>query len=173
MSQISPHKVTKSVFHRTNLKSQIKFLALDVDGVMTDGGIYITEKGEIFKKFNTKDGLGIRQAVKSGIEVGFISAGKNKKLLNTRAKMLYVKYVYTGDDEKLSVLAKWCSKLKIDLSEVAYIGDDINDLKIISAVGFSACPVDAVEKVKEIVTHVLEKKGGEGCVREFIDKYLL
>ncbi|MFH1004834.1 MAG: HAD hydrolase family protein [Bacteroidota bacterium] len=155
------------------MKNKIKFLALDIDGVLTDGGVYLTEKGDIFKKFNVKDGAGIMQAMKSGITVGFISAGKSKKLLNARAKMLGVKYVYAGEDEKLLVLSKWCAKLKIDLKEVAYIGDDVNDLKIISAIGFSACPKDAVEKIKEIVDVVLEKKGGEGCVREFVNKYLL
>ncbi|HEY4800533.1 MAG TPA: HAD hydrolase family protein [Bacteroidia bacterium] len=155
------------------MKKKIKFLALDIDGVMTDGGVYITEKGDLFKKFNVKDGVGIRATVRSGIEVGFISAGKSKKILNVRAKMLYVKYVYCGDDEKLSILEKWCRKLKISPNEVAYIGDDINDLKIISAVGLSACPADASGKIKSLAKIVLKKKGGEGCVREFVDKYLL
>ncbi|MFI5163994.1 MAG: KdsC family phosphatase [Bacteroidia bacterium] len=155
------------------MNKKIKFLALDIDGVMTDGGVYLTEKGDIFKKFNVKDGMGIRQVIKSGVQVGFISAGKSERLLNARAKMLYVKYVYAGDDEKLAVLRKWCSKLKINLKEVAYIGDDINDLNIISAVGFSACPADAVDKVKKSVSVVLKKNGGDGCVREFVEKYLL
>lgn len=156
------------------MNKKIKFLALDVDGVLTDGGIYLTDKGDLSKKFNVKDGVGIRQAIKNGIEVGFISAGINsKKLLNARAKMLRVKFIYVGDEEKLSVLNKWCKKLKISLDEVAYVGDDINDLKIISAVGFSACPHDAVEEIKKVAKVVLTKKGGEGCVREFIDNYLL
>jgi len=155
------------------VKNKIKFLALDIDGVLTDGGVYLTEKGDLFKKFNVKDGVGIRQIVKSGVVVGFISAGKSQKLLQARAKMLGVQYVYAGDDEKLIVLNKWCDKLKIHLDDVAYVGDDVNDSVIISAVGFSACPKDATEKIKEIVDVVLEKKGGEGCVREFIDNYLL
>jgi 3-deoxy-D-manno-octulosonate 8-phosphate phosphatase (KDO 8-P phosphatase) len=152
----------------------IKFLVLDVDGVLTDGGIYLTERGDVFKKFNVKDGVAIQQLVKSGIDVGFISsAKKSKKLLKTRAKMLGVKFVYSGDKEKLSVLSKWCAKLKIDFKEVSYIGDDINDLKVISTVGFSACPADAVTQIKKAVNVVLRKKGGEACVREFIDLYLL
>ena len=154
-------------------KKKIKFLALDIDGVLTDGGMYYTESGDEFKKFNTKDGMGIKQAIKKGIVVGFISSGKNSNIINNRAKLLGVKYVYVGQDEKLDVLKSWCEKLKISLSEVAYVGDDINDLQIISAVGFSASPADAVDKVKKEVNVVLKKNGGDACVREFIDKYIL
>ena len=146
---------------------------MDVDGVLTDGGVYLTEKGDIFKKFNVKDGVGIRQAVKAGIHVGFITAGKSKKLLNARAKMLGVKFVYAGDDEKHTVMRKWCSKLKIELDEVAHIADDVNDLQLLSVVGLSACPADSFEKVKKVVNIVLKKNGGDGCVREFIENYLL
>lgn len=147
---------------------------MDVDGVLTDGGIYLTEKGDFFKKFNVKDGVGIRNVVEKGIEAGFISAGtQSVKLLERRAKMLGVKFVYSGKENKLHILKIWCSKLKIQLTEVAYIGDDMNDLEVLNAVGLSACPADAVEKIKNAVNIVLEKKGGEGCVREFADKYLL
>lgn len=154
------------------INKKIKFLSLDVDGVMTDGGVYITEKGDIAKKFNVKDGVGIRSAIKKGIHVAFISAGKSKKLHNARAKMLGIKFVYSGDKEKLDVVSRWCKKLKISLEEVAHIADDTNDLKLLSAVGFSACPNDAVDEVKKVSKIILEKKGGDGCVREFIDKFL-
>ncbi len=154
-------------------KNKIKFLTLDVDGVLTDGGVYITENGDIAKKFNVKDGAGIRRAIKSGITVGFISAGKSKKLLNARAKMLGVKHVYAGDEEKVIILAEWCRKLKINFNEVAHIADDTNDLNILSKVGVSACPADAVKEVKAIAKIHLKAKGGDGCVREFIDNYLL
>ena len=152
----------------------IKFLALDVDGVLTDGGIYVTENGDLSKKFNVKDGVGIKAALQAGIEVGFISAAsRSEKLTHARAEMLGVKYSYSGSEEKVLVLNKWLAKLKIKTTEVAFIGDDVNDLKIISEAGLSACPADATEKIKKAVNIVLEKKGGEGCVREFIDKYLL
>ena len=154
------------------LSPKIKFLTIDVDGVLTDGGVYITEKGDIAKKFNMKDGVGIRSAIKKGIHVAFISAGKSKKLHNARAKMLGIKFVYSGDEEKLDVVSLWCKKLKIGLDEVAHIADDTNDIKLLSAVGVSACPNDAVDEVKSIAKIILEKKGGDGCVREFIDKYL-
>lgn len=151
---------------------KIKLLTLDVDGVLTDGGVYITEKGDIAKKFNVKDGVGIRAVIKKGIHVAFISAGKTKNLHNARAKMLGVKFVYSGDEEKTEVVSRWCKKLKIGLDEVAHIADDTNDLKLLSAAGFSACPNDAVDEVKKVVKIILEKKGGDGCVREFIDTYL-
>ena len=154
-------------------KNKIKFLVLDIDGVLTDGGMYYTENGDEFKKFNTKDGMGIKLVLKKGIEIGFISSGKNENIINSRAKLLGVKYVYVGLGEKLDVLRKWCSVMKITYADVAYIGDDINDLLILSSVGFSACPLDAVDKVKKVAKIKLKKNGGEGCVREFIDKYVL
>lgn len=153
-------------------KKKIRFIVLDIDGVLTDGGMYYTESGDEFKRFNTKDGMGIKLAMKRGVEVGFISSGINKNIINNRAKLLGVKYVYVGEGEKLDVLKKWCKKLKIDLSETAYIGDDVNDVKIIAAVGFSACPADAVEKIKGMVDLVLGRKGGDACVREFVDNHL-
>jgi YrbI family 3-deoxy-D-manno-octulosonate 8-phosphate phosphatase len=154
-------------------KNKIKFLALDIDGVLTDGGMYYTEAGDEFKKFNTKDGMGIKLVKQAGIEVCFISSGKNSTIIKNRAKLLGVKYVYVGLDEKLDVLNKWCKELKISLAQVAYIGDDVNDLQIISAVGLSACPADAVDKIKAIAKIKLKRNGGDACVREFIDKYLL
>lgn len=159
---------------KKRIYSGIKFLALDVDGVLTDGGIYVSENGDIFKKFNVKDGVGIKKALDAGIFVGFISASsRSEKLTRARARMLGVKYVYSGEEEKVTVLNKWLSKLKIKTSEVAYIGDDETDLNIIAQVGLSACPADAADKIKKAVNMVLRRKGGEGCVREFIDTCLL
>jgi YrbI family 3-deoxy-D-manno-octulosonate 8-phosphate phosphatase len=94
-------------------------------------------------------------------------------MVKVRAEMLNIKHLYVGGDPKLDILVDWCEKLEIKLSEVAIIGDDINDLAVMKAVGFSACPADAVLKVKETVDLVLQTKGGQGCVREFIDFYLL
>ena len=155
-------------------KNKIKFLSLDVDGVLTDGGIYVSDNGAVSKKFNVKDGVGIREAISKGIIVGFITAGvRGHKLVEERAQMLGVKYVHSGKDEKLDVIKKWCKELNIKLEEVAHIADDTNDLNILSAVGISACPSDSVKEVKAIAKIILKKKGGDGCVREFIDKYLL
>lgn len=152
---------------------QIKLLVLDIDGVLTDGGVYFTESGDEFKKFNVKDGLGIKQVVREGIKVGFLSAGRTLKLIQRRADTLNVEMVYVGNKNKIGVLTEWTKRLKISFSETVYIGDDINDLECIEKCFFSACPADAVEKIKKSVNVVLKKKGGEGCVREFIEKYLV
>ena len=140
---------------------------------MTDGSVFISEKGDISKRFNVKDGIAIKNLLKAGIHVAFISSARTQTLLNARAKMLGVKWVYSGELEKLDVMTKWCKKLKIGLHEVAHMADDTNDLKLLGAVGVSVCPADAVDQVRTTVKIVLNTKGGDGCVREFADRYLL
>jgi YrbI family 3-deoxy-D-manno-octulosonate 8-phosphate phosphatase len=156
-----------------NRHHQIKLLVLDVDGVLTDGGMYYSNSGDEFKKFNTKDGMGIKLAIESGIKVGFLSNGKNDILIKNRAALLGVEFVYVGADNKLAVLKQWMHDLQIEFDNIAYIGDDINDLEIMDNVEFNACPLDAVPKVKMVAKYLLDAKGGEGCVREFIDAHLL
>ena len=151
----------------------IKLLVLDVDGTMTDGGVYIMEDGSQFKKFNAKDGLGIQRAMKAGIEVGIISHSLITAMVEARANMLGLNYFYVGQDSKLAVLEKWKTKLNLSDNEIAFIGDDLNDLEIMKQVGTSASPADAVSEISKIANIHLSKKGGEGCVREFIEMYLL
>jgi len=155
------------------LNRDIKLLILDVDGTMTDGGMYFTENGDQFKKYNTKDGMAIKNITKNGIHVGIISHGYKTKVVQDRAELLGIQKVYVGKDDKTSVLKDWCSELNIDLNQVAYIGDDINDSKVMQAVGLSACPSDAVKSIKKIANIVLSRKGGNACVREFIDEYIM
>ncbi len=157
-----------------NMKEhKIKLLLLDVDGTLTDGGIYLSANGDEFKKFNSKDGAGIKAAMKAGIQVGIISASLNQEIVLKRVEMLGIQHCYVGQERKDLILEKWMLSLKLEKDEIAFIGDDINDLEIMRISGFTACPADAVDKVKEEVDVILEKKGGEGCVREFIDKFLL
>lgn len=151
----------------------IKMLILDVDGTLTDAGIYILEDGKQFKKFNARDGMGMRMAMKANIDVGIISHSLVSEMVDSRANALGLKHWYVGTKEKSEVLAEWLDDLKIDPEHIAFIGDDINDLDIMSKVGISACPSDAVPAVISVVDIVLDLKGGEGCVREFIDNYLL
>jgi 3-deoxy-D-manno-octulosonate 8-phosphate phosphatase (KDO 8-P phosphatase) len=151
----------------------IKLLVLDVDGVMTNGGMYYTESGDEFKKFNTKDGMGIKRAMNMGIEVGILSSGFNRKLIDRRAALFGIERVHVGSGEKLPILEEWCAQLGITLDNVAYLGDDINDQPIMERVALSACPADAVPTIREIARVHLQLKGGEGCVRELIDNYLL
>lgn len=149
---------------------EIQLLVLDVDGTLTDGGIYISEKGDEMKKFNTKDGMGIKKLMKTGVEVAFLSASISKKIVHYRAAMLGVRYCYAGNADKEEILNQWLDELDIGFENVAFIGDDINDAKVMQQVGLSACPSDALAEVKNIANIVLEKKGGQGCVREFIDR---
>lgn len=151
---------------------KFRFLVLDVDGVMTDGGIIYTDHGDEIKKFHAKDGLAIIRLREAGYPVGFLSSGFSSNIIEKRAKVLGVQYVYTGTWKKWLVLEGWCKQLQIGPESVAYLGDDINDLQIIERVGFSACPSDASEIVKQNVNVVLKNSGGKGCVREFVDCYL-
>ncbi len=151
---------------------EIKLIIFDIDGVLTDAGMYYTEEGDEFKKFNAKDGLAIRQVKQRGINTGIISHGYNSKIVSRRAERLHIELVEVSQTPKLQTLNKWCAELNISPMNVCFIGDDINDEDILRAVGFSACPGDAVNDVKNMVHVVLNKKGGEGCVRELIDLYL-
>lgn len=154
------------------VKTEIKFLALDVDGTLTDGGMYYTESGEEFKRFDTKDGRGIIELQKRGVKVGLLSSGLKTKIIEGRAKTLGLEKFYVGTDPKFDILKQWCSDLGIDMKEVAYIGDDINDRDIMNNVGLTACPADATNSIKGIVDVVLTRNGGYGCVREFIEEHL-
>jgi YrbI family 3-deoxy-D-manno-octulosonate 8-phosphate phosphatase len=164
----------EDIERKENINSafDFKFLVSDVDGVMTDGGIIYTENGDEMKKFNAKDGLAIIRLVRGGINVGFLSSGFTNNIVEKRAKLLGVQYVYVGTWKKLEVLEKWCNEQNIGLENVAYIGDDNNDLPIIENVGLSACPADASTEIKKAVNIILRSKGGKACVREFIDTYL-
>lgn len=150
----------------------IKLVILDVDGTMTDGGMYFTENGDQMKKYNTKDGMAIKRCVKDGLAFGIISHGHKLKMVEDRAQLLDIKHVYVGQESKTEVLARWCVDLAIQPENVAFIGDDINDIEIMKTVGLSACPGDAVKAVKSVSDIILTKDGGRGCVREFLDEWL-
>jgi len=159
-----------------NLKqkaSRIRLLVLDVDGTLTDGGVYIDSNGIQSKKFNIKDGMGITQLREKGIHIGIISHSRSKSILDERARMLGIDLMYSGKEPKLQVLDRWLKDLELTYEQVAYIGDDINDLEVIHKAGLSACPHDAHFSVVKEVDIVLQRNGGEGCVRELIDRYLL
>lgn len=152
---------------------KIKLLILDVDGVMSDGGMYYSESGDQIKKYNAKDGMAILKAQEKGLICGIISSAFTDQMVKNRAKTLKIDRVYVGRDSKITILKQWCEELNLSMDEVAMIGDDVNDLSIMNEVGFKVCPADAVNIVKHVVDVVLSKKGGDGCVRELIDNYLL
>ncbi len=148
--------------------TKIRLFAMDVDGALTDGGMYYSEKGEVMKKFNTKDGMGIELLLEKGI-VPVIITKERSKLVLKRAEKLKIEEVYIGIENKLDILKKIIKKYNLSFKEVAYIGDDINDLELLKKVGFSSAPQDSTDSVKKIVDYVTLRKGGEGAVREVID----
>ncbi|MCK9321579.1 MAG: N-acylneuraminate cytidylyltransferase [Bacteroidales bacterium] len=148
---------------------KIKLFLSDVDGVLTDAGMYYSEKGDELKKFNTYDGMGFKILQEKGIKVGIIT-GEDRELNRARANKLQLDFDFHGDKNKLETITKLCMETKINLSEIAYIGDDINDFELLSKVGLAACPANAVQKIKDIPGIIqLAKKGGEGAVREFAE----
>ena len=149
----------------------IKLVLLDVDGTLTDGGVYHGNDGNVTKKFNVKDGYIIANARKAGIDFGIVTGG-NGKLLEYRAKKLKMKYLFCEVEKKEDVLTKLMEETGLKMEEIAYMGDDLNDINIIKKVGFSGAPADAVDKVLEIVDFVCAKKGGNGAVREFVETIL-
>jgi YrbI family 3-deoxy-D-manno-octulosonate 8-phosphate phosphatase len=147
---------------------QIKLLITDVDGVLTDGGMYYSKNGEMLKKFNTRDGMGVQLLQNNKIPV-IIITGEKSEIVLSRAKKLLIKEVFIGIKKKESLLPKICKKYKIKESNIAYIGDDLNDLNILQQVGFSASPKDGMVVIKKKSNYVCNAKGGEGVLREIAD----
>ncbi|MBN1182303.1 MAG: acylneuraminate cytidylyltransferase [Bacteroidales bacterium] len=164
--------ICESLMYRYNLKRDLKNIKLfltDVDGVLTDAGMYYTESGDELKKFNTLDGKGIELLRKAGIKTGIITT-ENTKIVENRAKKLKVDYLYQGIHDKLSIAKTICSGLGIQLNEVAFIGDDVNDTELLSAVGVSATPANGITQNKNIPGIIItQKSGGSGAVREFAE----
>jgi 3-deoxy-D-manno-octulosonate 8-phosphate phosphatase (KDO 8-P phosphatase) len=153
-------------------KKVIRLFLTDVDGVLTDAGMYYTEAGDELKKFNTRDGMGLKLLREAGIKTGIITT-ENTKMVERRAAKLKVDHLVQGAYPKVNAALEICKKEGISLEETAYIGDDVNCLELLQVVGLAACPADAVRKIKSIPgILLLEKKGGEGVVREFADLVL-
>ena len=155
-------------------ESEIKLFLSDVDGTLTDAGMYYGQKGEEFKKFNTHDGKGFELLRKANIKTGLITS-ENTEIVARRAKKLKVDYLYQGVNSlgKLDAVKEICENEGINLENVAYIGDDINCLELLRNVGLAACPNNALNIVKnELNVIKMTKNGGDGVVREFINKIL-
>ncbi len=150
----------------------IKLVITDIDGVWTDGGMYYDETGNELKKFNTSDSAGVIFLRDAGKEIAVIT-GENTVIVENRTKKLKIENVFSGVKDKLQKAKELCEKLNISLQEeVAYIGDDINDINLLKAVKFSGAPANAPEYIKDLVTVKLKKKGGDGAFREFAEELL-
>ena len=147
---------------------EIKMFLTDCDGCLTDGGMYYSEEGDELKKFNTLDGMGFRILKEKGILTGIIT-GEKRKLNQQRAQKLQVDFLEEGVQDKLKKVKKLCAECGIDLQNVAYVGDDINDLEVVKAVGFGCCVQNGVNELKKVAKYITQKEGGRGAVREVVD----
>ncbi|MGL4687359.1 MAG: KdsC family phosphatase [Fusobacteriaceae bacterium] len=150
---------------------KIKAIALDVDGTLTDGKLYIGNSGEEMKAFSVKDGMAIAGAINLGIKI-FIITGKNSEIVKKRAEELGITDIFQGVHNKVEVLKILCQKYSLAPDNIAYMGDDLNDCGAIEFSGFSGAPKDSALEVINMVDFISSNKGGEGAVREFIE-YLL
>lgn len=148
---------------------KIKLFITDLDGVMTDGGMYYTEKGDEFKRFHVADGVAFLRLKDAGIKTAICTNGVST-IAKNRAEKIKADYLIDNCSDKLESVQKLCQSLGIDLSEVVYIGDDIWDMNLLKSVGIKACPADAQDCIKEIPEiFILQKNGGYGCVREMAE----
>ena len=147
---------------------RIKMLLIDVDGVLTDGGIYYSAAGAEMKRFNAHDGFGVVRAREHGLKVGIIS-GRQTPIVDVRAKEMQILDVVQNASDKVAAMDELCRRHGLEADEVAFIGDDLFDLPLLKAVGFSAAPHNAVPDVKKTVDYVTNGSGGNGAVRELID----
>lgn len=150
---------------------KIRLLALDVDGVLTDGGLYIGAGGETCKRFNVQDGLAISCAIRNNLTVAIIT-GRQSELVCRRAAELGITEIYQGIKDKREMLEELAAKHSLQLTEVAYMGDDLNDLPALNIAGLACAPENAVQEVKDLADFIAAKKGGEGAVREVIETIL-
>ncbi|MES2837153.1 MAG: HAD-IIIA family hydrolase [Bacteroidota bacterium] len=149
-----------------------KLVITDIDGVWTDGGMYYDQTGNEWKKFNTSDSAGVLFCKKLNIPVAIIT-GEETEIVSRRAKKLKIDYLFQGISDKLTVAKKLCQELNITLNDVAYIGDDLNDIELLDAVGIAASPNNAPDYIKSRVNFVTKKSGGEGAFREFVETILV
>jgi N-acylneuraminate cytidylyltransferase len=155
-----------------NILPEIKLFLTDCDGCLTDGGMYYSERGDELKKFNTRDSLGFTMLKKMGIIVGIIT-GESVELNKRRAEKLKLDIMEVGCKDKVATVKNICDKYNFNMENVAYIGDDCNDLELIKTVGYSCCPADAVSVIKKNVKYIAEAKGGHGVVREVAETIIL
>ena len=142
---------------------------MDVDGTLTDGKIYMGEKGEVFKVFDSKDGYAIHDMLpKYGI-LPVIITGRKSNIVENRARELGITYIYQGVEDKLSLLKEIVQEKELTMVNVAYIGDDISDLDCMKCCRIKGCPADATPEIKSIANFISSKNGGNGAVREFIE----
>ncbi len=148
---------------------QIRWVLTDVDGVLTDTGVYVSDEGELFKRFSVRDGMGVERLRKlAGVDVGIIT-GELSGSVSQRAAKLHILEVHLGIKDKLAVLHDIMERHTLAPHEIAYIGDDTNDLEIMAAVGLTACPADGISFVRDVADYICPSRGGYGAFRDFAE----
>jgi len=152
--------------------SKIKLIVFDVDGTMTDGKLYYSANGEELKRFSVRDGLGTILLNLSGFITAIVTS-ENSPIVTARAKKLKIEHVILGSRNKTEAIRQLSKELNLSLEEIAFIGDDLNDLDVLQIVGFSACPNNAVSAVKDVVDFISSYNGGDGAIREIAEQILI
>jgi YrbI family 3-deoxy-D-manno-octulosonate 8-phosphate phosphatase len=147
---------------------RVRLLCVDVDGVLTDAGMYYGADGEVLKKFNTRDGMGLARLREAGVAVAIIS-GEDSAIVHARAAKLNIDEVFCGASNKRVAIDELCARHGLELDEVAFIGDDLNDLPALECVGMACAVADAAEPVQAIAHYVTQRRGGDGAVRELCE----
>ena len=160
--------MNKNVLNRAK---KIKLVITDVDGVLTDGGMYYTAKGDIMKRFHTRDGMGVTLLEKNNIPTIIITK-EQTPMVKQWAKRMKIKKLFDGVKQKEKILQRICIQFKVKQNEVAYIGDDVNDIELLKIVGFSASPNDGIKEVRAICHYICKSNSGHGAFREFADLIL-
>ena len=151
---------------------KIKLLAMDVDGTMTNSTVYYSKNGEELKRFCIRDGMGIELLRREGIKTAIITS-ENSPIVTARANKLRIEHLFFGSRNKKRDIEQLAAQLEIGVDEIAFFGVDVNDLQAIQTAGIGACPSDANESIKENADYICDAKGGEGAIREIIEKILL
>lgn len=168
--------IIEALMKKNNISAQehfsdIKLFLTDCDGCLTDGGMYYSENGDELKKFNTRDGMGFALLRQKGIITGIITS-EDVELNRRRAAKLKLDILESGCKDKLTVIKSICNERGLGLNNVCYIGDDINDIEVIKAVGFGCCPSDAIQEVKDVAKYITNASGGTGVIREVVEKII-
>jgi len=171
MAKQAPHTRKRHSPTTATVRSRmraIRLLSLDVDGVLTDGGLYYADNGAVSRKFDVRDGVGIKRVLALGVAVALVSAGTTRSI-HQRARTLGIRHVIAGADDKLAAVRRLCRQLGYSLDHAAHVGDDLNDIPLMEAVGLPMSVAGAAPEALAAARYVARKQGGEGAVREICD----